>query len=290
MADPKLDKESHVNWRGTWKRRLLVGTTALIVLGIVAAAAKFNVDARYDTWWEEGRSFEVVRRGEEIPPEERAQARFQLYGVVYYLPPGVHKGGMISTMAAGIICAIIAGVAFLPTMFASDKVHLRMFRNIWIGWLSIGVLVSLIAFVWSFVEYYTSSTVDVDGFWAAGPQVPPPRGVLSIPPFTREGTHSIESWSCQISPIYFYARSRVVGVGDAWLPPCDNAKISRWLTLPLFVMSVVLLVLATVLQPWQSKEAKRADQQMEMAGADDRRASDRTGDASRSSSKSATAV
>ena len=122
MSDPKFDKESHVNWRGTWKRRVLLGATALIVLGLAAATAKFNIDARYDTWWEEGRSFEVVQRRSEIPPEDQAEARFQLYGTVYYLPPGVRKGGKISTMAAGIVCAIVAGVAFIPIVAASDKV------------------------------------------------------------------------------------------------------------------------------------------------------------------------
>ncbi|KAM3419556.1 hypothetical protein BST61_g2896 [Cercospora zeina] len=290
MGERKFEKDSRIDYRATWKRRLLSGAAARAVVGVAATAARFAIRSQFDTWWEEGRSFTVTPSTEGLSREDQVERRSLWYGRVYYLPPGVQKGGLLSTLAAGIVCAIVGGMAFFPIVAATGKMHTRSFRAVWAGWLGIGVLASLIAFVWSFAEFYTSSTVDVDGFFAAGPRERPAGGSFGEPPFTHDGTYSIESWSCQIGPIWEFSRTSVEGSRFSTVPPCEDAKISRWLMLALFLLSAVLLALTTFLPPWQSKEAQRTGQGLEMAGADGRRVSDRTGEVSRSSSKTGTAV
>lgn len=78
----------------------------------------------------------------------------------------------------------------------------------WRAWFGIPALVSLIALVYSFVERYTVSSVDVDGFLAAGPRIRQTFGLPDDEPiFTTEGKHSVESWSCAIRPIIDLIRS-----------------------------------------------------------------------------------
>lgn len=117
MADAKVEREFHTNYRATWKRRVLVGSAALAVLSIAAAAATFAVRSRHETWWREGQTFSAYDKEGYSPGR-----RIQWYGQVYYLPPGVRTGGLLSAQAAGIVCAIVAGMALLPIMGATDQV------------------------------------------------------------------------------------------------------------------------------------------------------------------------
>lgn len=92
------------------------------------------------------------------------------------------------------------------TILNSPQARRGLFRNFWRAWFAVPVLVSLIAFIYSFVERYTASAPDIDGFLAAGPRPrPQPSFGTTRPPnepiFTAEGRHSIESWSCAIRPI-----------------------------------------------------------------------------------------
>jgi hypothetical protein len=66
---------------------------------------------------------------------------------------------------------------------------------------SIAVIVSLVALIYSFVETYTSSTFDVDAFFAAGPRERDFGSSYDEPPWPAVGTWNIEAWSCQIRPI-----------------------------------------------------------------------------------------
>ncbi|CAK1364144.1 unnamed protein product [Cercospora beticola] len=90
MADSKVEREFHTNYKATWKRRVLVGTAALAVLGIAAAAAAFAVRSRHETWWREGQAFPTYPDTEPFS----GGRRIRWYGQVYYLPPGVRKGGL----------------------------------------------------------------------------------------------------------------------------------------------------------------------------------------------------
>lgn len=103
-----------------------------------------------------------------------------------------------------------------------DKSHTRKFRAIWAVWLMLGVLASLVGLVWSFVEFYTSSTVDIESFLAGGPREVPndPRRSAA---FTRDGTFGIESWSCQIEPIWRDYGPSIRGSRYNTLPPCTDA-------------------------------------------------------------------
>lgn len=70
------------------------------------------------------------------------------------------------------------------------------------AWYVIALLASLIAFIYSFVDTYTSSTLDIDAFFAAGPRPIPLDRLRDEPPLGSEGTYNIEAWSCQLRPIF----------------------------------------------------------------------------------------
>ncbi|GIZ43186.1 hypothetical protein CKM354_000642400 [Cercospora kikuchii] len=257
MANPKHQEKLIYNYSTTWKRRVLLSAVALVVFVFAATAAGLSMRAIHNIWWQVDNQFTVYLNKD------------LWYGDVYFLPPDVRYASVWSTFSAGIVCAVVSGMCILFIMSATDEISTRRVHVLGIFWRSLGIFASLVALVWSFVEFYTSSTVNVGGILENVPTNEEPlfdsRPVDPI--FTRKGTYGVERWSCQIEPLWkgywpWYPYSR-----SSSLLPCADVRASRWLMLPLLMMSVVLPAL-TILVPWQSKAAAAVgtDQQMENAG------------------------
>ncbi|PPJ49686.1 hypothetical protein CBER1_02168 [Cercospora berteroae] len=256
MANPKPQEKLIYNYSTTWKRRTLLSAVALVDFILAATAAGLSMRAIHNIWWQVDNQFTVYLNKD------------LWYGDVYYVPPGVRYESVWSTLSAGVVCAVVSGMCILFIMSATDEISTRRVHICGIFWRSIGIAASFVALVWSFDEFYSSSSVDIRGILNNVPTDEEPQfGRRPVDPtFTRGGTYGVERWSCQIEPLWkgywpWYPYSR-----SSSLLPSADVRASRWLMMPLLVMSIVLLAL-TIFAPWQSKAAAAVgtDQQMEKA-------------------------
>ncbi|KAI5365861.1 hypothetical protein Slin14017_G035010 [Septoria linicola] len=179
----------------------------------------------------------------------------------------------------------MAGVVLLQALLTDNKVHSRFSRMFWPLWTGITVVLSLVAFIYSFVETYTSTTMDVRGSFAAGLR-PRPESVFEErleTPFDSTGTYNVEAYSCRVREILVTGRN--------WgLNPCVKMMTARWLTLPLFIVAIVLCTMSIWYPPTPSRKAAPSTTEMRITDAADRGASRHDSEASRASVKTETAA
>ena len=123
---PRLD------YRATWRARVLgiVATGALF--GIAAATSYFAANALDDFRFREGRTYRVgdpTWNDPGLSDEERRRRSQLWYGSVYELPPGVSRGGLLATLSGSIICTIVGGIGIFMTLCVTHSVSIDRYAD-----------------------------------------------------------------------------------------------------------------------------------------------------------------
>jgi hypothetical protein len=114
-----------MDYRATWRSRLLGLATTGGVIAIASPAMHFARLALEHRNWRVGGIFDVsdpARFDPGLSSEERLEIAQLWYGRFYVLPPGVLRGGLQATLAAGVLCVVFAGFGLIMSLLASNEV------------------------------------------------------------------------------------------------------------------------------------------------------------------------